>query len=124
VAPLKQLQEKYRNRDVEFLTVYVREAHPGEGAYREYSQPQEFDQKLAYARMLVAKEHFTCPVLVDGMDEAVHRQYGSLPNMVYVIDKTGKIAYKATWTLAEELDQILAELTGDEPAPACGCGGV
>jgi hypothetical protein len=121
---LKRLQKKYRDRDVEFLTVYVREAHPGEGAYREFSQPQEFDQKLVYARRLVATEDFTCPVLVDGMDEAVHRQYGSLPNMVYVIDKTGKIAYKATWTLAEELDQILAELTGDEPAPACGCGGV
>jgi len=121
---LKRLQKKYRDRDVEFLTVYVREAHPGERAYREYSQPQEFGHKLAYAQRLVAKEHFTCPVLADGMDEAVHRQYGSLPNMVYVIDKAGKIAYKATWTLAEELDQILAELTGGEPAPACGCGGV
>jgi hypothetical protein len=120
---LKQLQEKYRNRDVEFLSVYVHEAHPGERAYREYSQPQEFGQKLAYARRLVAKEHFTGPILVDGMDEAVHRQYGSLPNMVYVIDKAGKIAYKATWTPVEEIDSVLAELTAPEPAPApvCGC---
>lgn len=60
--------------------------------------------------MLVAQEDFTGPVLVDGMDETVHRQYGSLSNMVYVIDKAGTIAYKATWTLAEELDQVLAEL--------------
>ena len=109
---------------MEFLTVYVREAHPGERAYRDYFQHQDFDQKLAYARLLVAEEHLTCPVLVDGMDEAVHRRYGSLPNMVYVIDKTGKIAYNATWTLPEELDRVLAELTADEtaPAPACGCG--
>ena len=61
--------------------------------------------------MFVAKEDFTGPVLVDGMDEAVHRQYGSLPNMVYVIDKAGKIAYKTTWTVAEEIDSVLAELT-------------
>ncbi len=105
---------------MEFLTVYVREAHPGERGYRNYSQPRNFDQKLAYAKEMVAKEDFTCPVLVDGMDEAVHRQYGSLPNMVYVIDKAGNIAYKATWTLAEEIDWVLAELTADEPglAPA------
>lgn len=109
---------------MEFLVVYVREAHPGERAYREYSQPQCFEQKLTYARRLVAKKDLTCPVLVDGMEEAVHRQYGSLPNMVYVIDKAGNIAYKATWTVAEEIDVVLAELTADElpPAPACGCG--
>ena len=104
--------------------VYVREAHPGERVYRNYSQHQNFDRKLAYSRMLVATEDLTCPVLVDGMDEAVHRHYGSLPNMVYVINKAGNIAYKATWTLAKEIDSVLAELTADEPAPspACGCG--
>ncbi len=48
------------------------------------------------------------------MDEAIHRQYGSLPNMVYVINKAGNIAYKATWTVAEKLDRVLAELTGKE----------
>lgn len=101
----------------------MREAHPGERGYREYAQPQDFDHKLACARALVAAEALTGPVLVDGMDEAVHQQYGSLPNMVYVIDKAGHAAYKATWTLPEEIDQVLAELTADEPAaPACGCG--
>ncbi len=122
---MKRLEEKYRDRDVAFLTVYVREAHPGERAYRAYAQPQDFAHKLAYARTLVTEEAITSPVLVDGMDEAVHRQYGSLPNMVYVIDKAGTIAYKATWTLADEIDGVLAELTAGEaaPAPACGCGG-
>ena len=122
---MQQLAEKYRDRDVEVLTVYVREAHPGERGYREYAQPRDFDHKLAYARALAAAEALTGPVLVDGMDEAVHRQYGGLPNMVYVIDKAGQVAYKATWTLPAEIDQVLAELTADEatPAPACGCGG-
>ncbi len=119
---MKQLEEKYRDRDVAFLTVYVREAHPGERGYQEYAQPPDFDHKLANARALVAKEAITRPVLVDGMDEAVHRRYGSLPNMVYVIDKAGTIAYKATWTLADEIDGVLAELTAGEAAPAPACG--
>ena len=39
--------------------------------------------------------------------------------MIYVvIDKAGNIAYKATWTVAEEVDQVLGELTADGPAPA------
>ena len=111
---MERLQEKYRDRDVEFLTVYVREAHPGERAYREYGQHQDFGQKLRYARELVAKEKFTTAVVVDGMNESVHRRYGSLPNMLYVIDKAGNIAYKPTWTVAEELDTVLTELTDHE----------
>lgn len=120
---MKRLGEKYRDRDVQFLVVYVREAHPGERAYRTYPQPRDFRQKLAYARELVAHEGLRCPILVDGMDEAVHQRYGGLPNMVYVLDKAGDIAYKATWTRAEEIDRVLAELTADEPAPAPTCGG-
>lgn len=39
---MKRLGEKYRDRDVQFLVVYVREAHPGERAYRTYPQPRDF----------------------------------------------------------------------------------
>lgn len=111
MVPLKKLEEKYQDRDVAFLTVYVREPHSGERVYRNYSQPKNFDQKLAFARELIEKDQLTSPVLVDGMDEAVHRKYGSLPNMVYVIDKVGIIVYKSTWTVPGELDEVLAELT-------------
>ena len=38
------------------------------------------------------------PVLVDDLDEAVLEAYGRKPNMVYVIDKDGKIACKENWT--------------------------
>ena len=34
--------------------------------------------------------------------------------MVYVIDKAGNIAYKSTWTVAEELDTVLTELTDQQ----------
>lgn len=118
MAPLERVADTYRDRGVEFLTVYVREAHPGERGYREYAQPSDLAHKRANARALVAAEALTAPVLVDGMDEAVHRLYGSLPNMVYVIDKGGTIAYKATWTVAGEIDSVLAALTAGDAARA------
>ncbi len=111
MAPLKRLREKYLPRGVAFLVIYVREAHPGERGYRGYVQPRQFGEKLAYAWALARQEDITCPVLVDGMDEAVHARYGGLPNMVYVIDKAGTVAYKATWTRADEIDRVLEELT-------------
>lgn len=110
---MRRLREKYRDRGVEFLILYVREAHPGERGYRAYSQPRDFSAKMAYAWALARSEALTCPVLVDGMDEAVHRRYGSLPNMVYVVDKAGDVAYKATWTQAEAIDRVLAGLTDE-----------
>jgi hypothetical protein len=56
------------------------------------------------------------PVLVDGMDEAAHRRFGRLPNMVYVVDMTGRIVYKSMWTRHQELREFLRELlqTRDE----------
>ena len=49
-------------------------------------------------------------MLVDDLQGAVHIAYGSLPNMVYIIDKSGKIVYKAMWTDHEEIASVLANL--------------
>lgn len=77
-------------------------------------QHQNFDQKLGNARQLVAAENVSSPAVVDEMDVAAHRQYGSLPNMVSVIDKAGNIAYKDTLTMAEKSDTVMAELTDEK----------
>lgn len=45
VPDLKQLHARFGDR-VEFVTLYVREAHPGE----RYPQPDTAEQKLAHAR--------------------------------------------------------------------------
>lgn len=111
---MEALRRKFSGRDVEFLLVYVREAHPEERGYRWVKQPQTLEQKLAHACRLVEERGMTVTVLVDGMDQAVHRRFGSLPNMVYVIDKEGRIVYKSTWTRAARLDEVLTALTGTE----------
>lgn len=118
VAPIEQLKEKYGKNGVELVVVYVREPHPGEPAYRQYVQPQNLEQRRQYARELATTLHMKATVVVDTMDDAVSEQFGSLPNMVYVIDRNGTIVYKATWTMAEKIDQVLAVLTAENSAVA------
>jgi hypothetical protein len=116
VAPIEQLKEKYGKNGVEFVVVYVREPHPGEPAYRQYVQPQNLEQRRQYARELATTRHMKATVVVDTMDDTVSEQFGSLPNMVYVIDRDGTVAYKATWTMAEKIDQVLGVLTAENSA--------
>lgn len=114
---MEQLATKYGGRDVQFVCLYVREPHPGERAFRQYEKHTSYDHKVRYARELVRLKAMNIPVIVDGIDEAVHRMLGNLPNLAYVVDKQGRVAYKATWTNAEHIDELLSELTSDgDPA--------
>jgi hypothetical protein len=106
VSPLNDLYRQYRERGFEFLTIYVREPHPGEY----YGPHKTFDQKLKFARDCREQDGIVNPIGVDELDGSVHRLYGSMPNMVYIIDKNGKVAYKAMWTDHEEIRSVLANL--------------
>lgn len=105
VSPLNQLQQQYGD-DVEFFTVYVREPHPGE----HYGPHQSWEQKVAHARQCQAQDDIQTTVLVDDLEGTVHRTYGSLPNMIFLIEKSGKIAYKAMWTDHAEVADVLENL--------------
>ena len=50
------------------------------------------------------------PLLVDDLRGTVHRAYGEMPNMVYIIDKQGKVVYKAMWTDHTEIETVLENL--------------
>lgn len=50
------------------------------------------------------------PIIVDGLDGEIHRAYGTLPNMVYVVDQEGRIVYRSQWTLPQEIRDVLGEL--------------
>ncbi len=67
------------------------------------------EEKLANARLLIRQKKVEMPVLIDGMDEAAHRRFGRLPNMVYVVDMSGRIVYKSMWTRHQELREFLRE---------------
>ena len=110
---MEQLRVKYVDRDVEFVPVYVREPHAGEAGFKQYRQHDSFEHKLSYANELVALKQLETPVAVDGMDEAVHAILGDLPNVVYVIDKSGMVRWKFTevdYKIRPTNEMVLAEL--------------
>lgn len=114
---MEELKKKYGDRDVEFFALYVREPHAGERAFKQYRDHESYQHKKEVAQELARVKNLSIPVLVDGMDQAVHAQIGNLPNVCYVIDKLGKVVYHATWQLADSIDAVLAELvTADDPS--------
>ena len=114
---MEELKKKYADRDVAFFALYVREPHPGETGFKSYRKHEGYEHKMEYARELARIKALTIPVLVDGMDEAIHLQLGNLPNFVYVVNKEGKVEYKATWLDADSVDEVLAErVTADDPS--------
>jgi len=111
VSPLNELYRCYRQHGFEFFTIYVREPHPGE----HYGPHRSLEQKFRFAQDCRKQDGIQTPLLIDDLEGTVHRSYGSMPNMIYIIDKNGRIAYKAMWTDHEEVASVLANLvTADE----------
>ncbi len=102
------LRKKYP--DVEWLVVYVREAHPG----RRRPAHQDMAQKLALAKSLQGDHGETRTVAVDTLSGNMHRAYGSLPNMVYVLNPDGEVAYRCDWLSVPELDRVLGQRPSTE----------
>jgi len=114
---MDELKQKYQDRDVEFVVMYVREPHAGERGFPEYRDHESFEHKMEMADELRQLKDVTIPVGVDDMSEEQHLALGNLPNMVYVVDRNGKVAYSNTWQHAEDIDEALAQLvTADDPS--------
>ena len=106
VSPLNQLYARFRDKGFEFFTIYVREPHPGE-YYHEHSS---WEQKLQYARDCREQDGIENPMLVDDLQGSVHRAYGEMPNMVYVVSKDGRIMYRSMWTDHRVIENVLEDL--------------
>ena len=100
---------EYAPAGFSFVFVYTREAHPGE----KLPHHESLEQKLDHARAMVTRWKIRRTMLVDDLDGPVHRAYGTLPNMSYVLAVGGRILYRADWTDPENirivLDQIVRE---------------
>lgn len=93
------LAAEFAQRGFTSVFIYVREAHPGEHLPHHTS----FAQKLAHARRFRDEQHVQRRILLDSLDGACHRAYGSLPNMTWILLRGGTIAYKAMWTDATDV---------------------
>ncbi len=105
---LPGLNELYADRDpnVEFFFVYTREAHPGDrlGAHSSY------EDKVQAAELLREEESVDIPIIVDDVNGNIHRKYGKLPNPSYIIDKSGRIAFRSLGTRASVISTAIDEL--------------
>jgi hypothetical protein len=50
------------------------------------------------------------PVLVDDLRGSIHRQYSGLPNPAFLIDKSGRVAFRSMWANPEALAAAIDEL--------------
>jgi hypothetical protein len=87
------------NDHIEFLIVYVREAHPEmlkEGNETGIvGRPETLDERIILATECVSKYKFTIPMVIDGMDGKVNSDYKAAPVRVTVTDVDGKVAFYA-----------------------------
>ena len=101
---MEQLAKDFEGR-AHFPFMYVREAHPGEL----YGAHQSIEQKFAHAKAF--REYgVKRQILVDSLYGRVHRTYGGVSNMTYILDPTGHIAFRAEWTVAEDIRSVLEEV--------------
>ena len=106
IAGMNRLYHKFTRSDVQFLFVYVREAHPGESIPAHRS----LEEKTRAAKLLRDQEEVRMPIIVDHLRGPIHRQYGKLPNSTFLIDKSGRIAFRAMWTQPDIIEDALEAL--------------
>jgi hypothetical protein len=102
IPGMRDLQGKYP--EVEFLLIYVREAHPG----ARLGPHQSDAQKLEMSRKLQDIYKEPRKILIDNVAGDMHRKYGALPNMTYVTDPNGKVIYRCDWAFPKLIDKVLA----------------
>ena len=88
--------ETYKGR-IEFIMVYIREAHPIDGR-----MPMEFGliedpvtdaERHGVAKQCVAGMDLSIPAVVDKIDDAVNHAYAGWPERLFLVDAKGEINY-------------------------------
>jgi len=107
---LRDLYQQYHDR-VQFLAIYIREAHPvdgwwlGEGIIGKLVQARYpraavdvYDPQTIEARREVAGQceislQYGIRTYVDEMDDAVNKAYAASPTRLYLVGLDGRVAY-------------------------------
>jgi Iodothyronine deiodinase len=59
-----------------------------------YPQPRTLADRVAIANDFVKRFHYDVPIAVDDMGNSAENAYAAWPERLYVVDETGKIAFK------------------------------
>jgi hypothetical protein len=119
--------ERYRDR-VDFVVVYIREAHPEDGWVIAHNRSEEIriqDPTTTAERVQVAEScalrlQIQMPVVVDEVDDAIARAYGALPDRLYLIGRGGEVAFQGDpgpfGFRPEDLERAIEEELARSPA--------
>jgi len=88
----QELYDDFGDR-VEFIMLYVREAHPGEY----FAQSETVKEKLDYAQKLKDFYDIQWTVAADNIDGDLHRALDPKPNSAFLADKDGTILFRSLW---------------------------
>jgi thiol-disulfide isomerase/thioredoxin len=89
---VQELYEEFGER-VDFVMLYVREAHPGEY----FGQAETIEDKVAAARALQESYGIDWTVAADTVDGALHRALDPKPNAAYLMNSDGEILFRSLW---------------------------
>jgi hypothetical protein len=89
---------------VDFLTIYIREAHPTDEWMMKsnekdkddvcYKQPKTIEDRIAIANDFTKRYKFAIPFGIDEMSNAANDAYAAWPERLYIVDERGQISYK------------------------------
>jgi hypothetical protein len=101
LGSLHELWERYRDR-VDFVVVYIREAHPEEGWVVSMNRDQDIRvsdptsdlERNEVAATCAIRLEIRMPVVVDKVADEIARAYGALPDRLYLIGRGGRVAFQ------------------------------
>ncbi|UCF26933.1 MAG: hypothetical protein JSW42_09790, partial [Chloroflexota bacterium] len=105
---MNAIADRFSENGVGSIFLYTHEAHPGEY----YPHLTSMKQKFKHARDLRDQLGVTRPILLDALDGACHRAYGSMPNMSWIFNKAGIPIYKSDWTDANSVENAIEYFLG------------
>ncbi len=100
---MNEVAERFADDGVGSIFIYTNEAHPAES----YLHLTSMEQKFRHAAALRDELGVRRPILVDALDGACHRAYGSMPNMTWIFNRAGIPVYKSDWTDAPSVANAL-----------------
>ena len=89
---VQELYDEFGDR-VEFIMLYVREAHPGEN----YSQAESMEEKLEHSRALKDFYGIEWTVAADKLGGDLHRALDPKPNSAFLMNQDGIIIFRSLW---------------------------
>ncbi len=104
---VQELYDEFGDR-IDFIMLYVREAHPGE----HFTQSETMEEKLEHARALKKFYDIQWTVAADNIDGDLHRALDPKPNAAFLINSEGIILFRSLWAADQDaLHQALDAAT-------------